>query len=92
MVCGFQQAREVTFSQLNLDTYPSDGSVPEELLKTVFTIESPYNLRGRPSESYTNDRREGDVAMAEANGDIAPAGNMVVDGRTAEDGKVLIDL
>ena len=47
--------------------------------------EDPYNLRESASGSYTNDRREDDVAMAQANGDIAPAGSMVVEGVTAED-------
>ena len=42
LVCGFQLAREAAFSQPNLDTYPSDGSVPEELLKAGLTPEDPY--------------------------------------------------
>ena len=65
-VYWFQLAREAAFSQPNLDIYPSDGSVPEEILKAVLTPEDPSNLRGRSSESYTNERREDDVAMAEA--------------------------
>ena len=88
LVCGFQLAREVAFSQPNLDTFQSDGSVPEELSKAIVTPEDPYKLRGRPSESYTNDRREDDVAIV--NGEIAPAGNMVAEGVRAEDGKAYI--
>ena len=91
---GFGLTREAAFSQSNLDTYPSDGSVREEILKSVLTPEDPYNLRGRSSESYTNDRREDDVAMAEAmaeaNGDIAPVGDMAVEEVTAEDEKSYI--
>ena len=85
LVCGFQLAREAAFSQPSLNTYPSDRSV--SLRKAVSAPEDPCNLRGRSSESYTNDRREDDVAKAEANRDIAPAGNMVVEGATARDGK-----
>ena len=57
------------------------------LKKAVLAPEDPYNLRARSSESFTNDRHEDDVAMAEANHDIAPACNMVVEGVTAEDRK-----
>ena len=60
------------------------------LRKAVLVPEGPSNFRGRTSESYTNDRREDVVAVAEVNGDITPAGNMVVEGVTAEDGKVYI--
>ena len=61
------------------------------LRKAVLAPEDPYNLRGRSSESYTKDRREDDVAIAEANRDNAPAGNMVVEGVTAaEDVKTYI--
>ena len=60
------------------------------LRKAVLAPEDPYNFRGRSSESYTNDRRKDDVAMAEANRDIAPAGNTVVEGVTVEDGKTYI--
>ena len=58
------------------------------LREAVLAAEVPYCFGGRTSES--NVRREDDVAMAEANGDIAPAGNMVVEGVTAEDGKSYI--
>ena len=60
------------------------------LRKAVLAPEDPYHIRGRTYESYTNDRCEDDVAMAEANRDIAAAGNMVVEGVTAEDGKAYI--
>jgi len=57
----------------------------------VLTPEDPYNLRGRESESYTNDRREDDIAMAEANGDIASADYMIERAEvTAEDGEAYI--
>ena len=35
LVCGFQLARKAAFSQPNLDTHPSDGSVLEYILKAV---------------------------------------------------------
>ncbi|MEP2263383.1 MAG: hypothetical protein ABJI00_18375 [Paracoccaceae bacterium] len=90
LVCKFQLAREAAFSQPNIDTYPSDGSVPEEVLKTMLTPEDPCNVRGRASGSYTNDRREYDIARTEANADIASADDMIVEEVTAEDGKAYI--
>ena len=35
LVCGFKLAREAAFSQPDLDTYPSDGSVLEETSKAI---------------------------------------------------------
>ena len=58
LVNGFCLARKASVSETNLDTYPSDGSVPQELLDAVLNPQDPNNLRGRASSSYTNDRRE----------------------------------
>ena len=44
LVCGFRLAREAPFSQPNLDTFPSDGNVSGELLKTVLTPDDPYKF------------------------------------------------
>ena len=58
---GICLARKASVSETNLDMYPSDGSVPQELLDAVFIPQDPNNLWGRASSSYTNDRREGEA-------------------------------
>ena len=90
LVCGFQLTREAAFIEPNLESYPSDGSVPEERLKAVLTPEDVLIFYGRSSKSYANGRLEDDVAMVASNGDIAPAGNMVIEGVTSKDGKTYI--
>ena len=58
LVNGFHLARTASVSDTNVDTYPSDGSAPQEVLDAVFNPQDQNNLRGRASSSYTNDRRE----------------------------------
>ena len=51
-------ARKASLIETNLDTYPPDGSVPQELFDAVFNPQDPNDLRGRASSSHTDDRRE----------------------------------
>ena len=61
LVNGFCPAQKASVSETSLDTYPSDGSVPQGLLDAVFIPQDLNNLRGRASSSYTNDQRESEA-------------------------------
>ena len=48
LVNSFCLARKASVSETNLDTYSSDGGVPQKLLDAVFIPRDPNNLRGEP--------------------------------------------
>ena len=58
LVNGFCHARKASVSKTNVDTYPFDGSVPQELLDAVCSPQDPINFREKASWSCTNDRQE----------------------------------
>ena len=58
LVNGFTLPRKASMSEVNLGTYPCDGSVPPELLDRCLNPRYPNNPRLRAVSSYTNDRRE----------------------------------
>ena len=91
LVDGFCLSRKASVSLTNLDTYPSDGSVPQELLDAVFIPQDPSNLRGRASSSLTNGRRASE-AMDEdgVSSDEESSGNSDSENDAGEDGRAYI--
>ena len=91
LVDGFCLARKASVSETNLDTYSFDGSVPQELLDTVFNPQDPKHLRERASSSYTNDRRESEVMDEdEVSNDEESSGDSDSENDAGENGKAYI--
>eukprot|EP00904_Undaria_pinnatifida_P011183 jgi/Undpi1/7195/HiC_scaffold_22.g09669.m1 len=91
LVNGLCLARKASVSETNLDTYPSDGSVPQELLDAVFNPQDQNNLGGRASSSYTNDRRESEAMDEdEVSSDEERSGDSDSENDVGEDGRAYI--
>ena len=91
LVKDFVSRRKASVSETDLDTYPSDGSVPQELLDAMFTPQDPNNLRGRASSSYTSDRRESEAMDAEkVSSDEESSGDSDSENDAGEDGRAYI--
>eukprot|EP00904_Undaria_pinnatifida_P011236 jgi/Undpi1/7242/HiC_scaffold_22.g09715.m1 len=93
LVCGFCLARrKASVNETNLNTYPSDGSVPQELLDAVLNPQDPNNLRGKAPSSYTNDRRESEATDEdEVSSDEESSEDSGSENDTGEDGKALFN-
>ena len=91
LVNGFSLARKASVSEINLDTYPSDRSVPQELLDAGFSPQDPNNLRGRASSSYTSDRRVSEAMDEdEVSTNEESLGNSELENDAGEDGRAYI--
>ena len=91
LVNGFCLARKASDSETNLDRYPSDGSVPQDLLDAVFNPHDPSNLRGKSSSSNTNERLESEVMDEdEVSSEKESAGDSDSENDAGEDGSAYI--
>eukprot|EP00904_Undaria_pinnatifida_P011889 jgi/Undpi1/7830/HiC_scaffold_23.g10303.m1 len=91
LVIGFCLAPKASVGEANLDTYPSDGSVPQELLDAVLNPQNPNDLRGRASSSYTNGRRESEAIDEDyISSDEEGSGDSDSENDPGEDGRAYI--
>ena len=75
VVNGFCLARKSSIGEANVDTHPSDGSIPQDLLEAVLNPLDPNNLQGRASSSYANDRRESEAMDDDFSNDEESSGD-----------------
>ena len=88
---GSSLARKASVSEINLNTYPSDRSVPQELLDAGFIPQDPNNLRGGASSSYTNDQQVSEAMDEdEVSSNEESLGNSDSENDAGEDGRAYI--
>lgn len=58
LVVGFPLARSLPVNNDNINSYPSDGGIPQAFSDAILRPDDPADIRGKVASSYTLDRQE----------------------------------